>query len=210
MFYRFLARQFACPSGWAGRWLFGPWLNRIARRMNRLTLEQLDLRSHDSVLEVGFGGGGLLGMILQGTSGEVHGVDISEPMVKRARRRFRRDERVHIHRASAEALPLPDAAIDKACSVNNIYFWDEPAGVMAEFARVIRPGGRLVICFEPAYELRKWPGHEHGFRLYEGHDVQRLFAEAGFDKVVGRWGTGRKPDRFLCLSATRLGAERGA
>src|SRR3546814_564532 len=114
------------------------------------------------------------------------------------------------HRASAEALPLPDAAVDKACSVNNIYFWGDPAAAMAEFARVIRPGGRLAICFEPADELRKWPGHEYGFRLYEGHEVHRLFAEAGFDKVVGRWASGRKPDRFLCLSAIRLGAERGA
>src|SRR3546814_5270861 len=37
------------------------------------------------------------------------------------------------HRASAEALPLPDAAVDKACSVNNIYFWGDPAAAMAEF-----------------------------------------------------------------------------
>lgn len=178
--------------------------------MNRLTLKQLDLQPHDSVLEVGFGGGGLLAMILASTSGEVHGVDISRPMVQRASRRFRRHGRLYLHRASVEALPLPDAAVDKACSVNNIYFWGDPAAAMAEFARVIRPGGRLAICFEPADELRKWPGHEYGFRLYEGHEVHRLFAEAGFDKVVGRWASGRKPDRFLCLSAIRLGAERGA
>lgn len=210
MFYRFLARQFACPSGWAGRWWMGPWLDRIGRKMNRLTLEQLNVQPHENVLEVGFGGGGLLAMLLASTSGEIHGVDISKPMVKRAGRRFRRHDRLHLHRASAEALPLPDAVVDKACSVNNIYFWSDPAGVMAEFARVIRPGGRLAICFEPAYELRKWPGHEHGFRLYEGHDVQRLFTEAGFGKVTGRWGSGRKPDRFLCLSAARLGGEKDA
>ena len=210
VWYRFLARQFACPSGWAGRWWMGPWLNRIARRMNRLTLEELGLQPQDDVLEVGFGGGELLGALLDSTSGEVHGVDISKAMVKRAERRFRRYGHLHLHRASAEALPLPDGAVGKACSVNTIYFWSDPAGVMAEFARVIRPNGRLAICFEPAYELRTWPGHEHGFRLYEGHDVQRLFTEAGFGKVTGRWGTGRKPDRFLCLSAIRLGAEKNA
>src|SRR3546814_19797747 len=81
-------------------------------------------------------------MILASTSGELHGVDISRPMVQRASRRFRRHGRLHLHRASAEALPLPDAAVDKACSVNNIYFWGDPAAGMAEFARVIRPGGR--------------------------------------------------------------------
>jgi arsenite methyltransferase len=178
--------------------------------MNRLALEQLRLGPRDTVLEVGFGGGGLLAMILASTSGEVHGVDISEAMVERARRRFRRHDRLRLHLASADALPLPDGSVDKACSVNNIYFWADPAAVMAEFARVIRPGGRLAICFEPADELRKWPGHEYGFRLYEGHEVQRLFADAGFGKVTGRWASGRKPDRFLCLSAGRLGAERDA
>ena len=175
-----------------------------------MTLEQLDLRPREDVLEVGFGGGALLGMILASTTGEVHGVDISDAMVRRARRRFRRCDRLFLDHASAEALPVPEASVDKACSVNALYFWSDPAAAMAEFARVIRPGGRLVLCFEPARELRKWPGHEYGFRLYEGHQVQRLLAESGFGGFEAEWGTGRKPDRFLCLSATRLGAERGA
>lgn len=55
-----LARQFARPSGLAGRWLIAPWLNRISRAMNRLVLAQLGVGPRDDVLEVGFGGGGLL------------------------------------------------------------------------------------------------------------------------------------------------------
>src|SRR3546814_16838938 len=107
-------------------------------------------------------------------------------MVQRASRRFRRHGRLHLHRASAEALPLPDAAVDKACSVNNIYFWGDPAAAMAEFARVIRPGGRIAICFEPADVMRKWPGHEYGFRLHEGPEVTRLCSETGCEKVGGK------------------------
>src|SRR3546814_18171442 len=55
---RYLAGQFARPSGWSGRWMIGPWLDRIGREMNRLTLTQLDLPPHDSGWEVGFGVGG--------------------------------------------------------------------------------------------------------------------------------------------------------
>src|SRR3546814_17556416 len=142
--------------------------------MNRLQLKQLDLQQHDSVLEVGFGGGGLLAMILASTSGEVHGVDISRPMVQRASRRFRRHGRLHLHRASAEALPLPDAAVDKACSVNNIYFWGDPAAAMAEFARVIRTGGRPAICFDQADDVRTWQGPGYGLRPIGGAEGQRL------------------------------------
>lgn len=191
-----------------GRRLIGPWLDRIGGEMNRLTLKALDLQPRDRVLEVGFGGGDLLASILGGTGGAVFGVDLSAAMVARARRRFRGEERLALFQGSAEALPLPDASVDKACSVSNIYFWSDPVAVMAEFARVIRPGGTLAICFEPAEELRKWPGHRFGFRLYEKDEVEALLVAAGFGDLEVRSGRGRKPDYFLCLSARRLGAER--
>ena len=176
--------------------------------MNRLTLEQLDLQPRDRVLEVGFGGGDLLANALAITRAEIVGIDISEAMVARAKRRFRRFDRLSLYETSADSLPLADASIDKACSVNNIYFWADPARVMAEFARVVRPGGTLAICFEPADELRKWPGHRFGFRLFEAGEVERLMRGAGFGPVTTVEGAGRKPDRFLCLSARRLGAEK--
>ena len=208
--YRFLAQQFARPSGRVGRWLIGPWLNRIARHMNRLALKEMDLRPGENVLEVGFGGGGLLRSILASAPGEVMAVDVSEVMVGRAQRRFRRRPRLHIHHGSVEDLPVPDGAVDKAVSVNNIYFWPDPAAAMAELARVVRPGGRLVICFEPAEEMRRWPGHRFGFRLWRGEAVARYMRRSGFGQIHAVWGSGRRPDRFLCLSGTRLGAERDA
>jgi arsenite methyltransferase len=203
----YLARQFACPSGWVGRWLIGPWLDRVSRSMNRLVLEELQVRPQDRVLEVGFGGGALLRSTLKRSS-HVAGVEKSGAMVARARRRFAREAnegRLALHAASAEALPLADASVDKACSVNTIYFWSDPEVVMAEFARVVRPGGRLIVCFEPPEELRKWPGHEFGFRLWRGDEVARLMRNAGFGHITASWGAGRKPDHFLCLHGLRLG-----
>jgi SAM-dependent methyltransferase len=155
------------------------------------------------VLEIGFGGGGLIAMLLDSGAATVTGADSSEAMVERARRRFRgRGDRVRLHRTSAEALPLGDASMDAAISVNSLYFWPDIEAAFAELARVIRPAGRLVLCFEPPDELRKWPGHRFGFRLLEVDEVKRLMKSAGFDAVTEAWGTGRKPDRFCCLSAT--------
>jgi len=200
---RYLARQFAKPSGLIGRFLFGPWLDRISRRMNRLALEQLDIQPADRVLEIGFGGGALLSALLD-AGAQASGAEISEAMLERGKRRF--GEKVPLVQASAEALPLADAAIDKAVSVNSLYFWPDPAGAMAELARVIRPDGRLVLCFELPEELRKWPGHRFGFRLFEVEEVKALMEQAGFGRVRTTWGSGRKPDRFCCLSGARLGA----
>lgn len=199
----FLARQFGRPSGLAGLLFMGSWLDRISRRMNALAIERLDLRPNDRVLEVGFGGGDLLGRILAATEAEVAGVDASKAMVARARRRFRREARLTVAHASAETLPFPDGAFDKAVSVNSLYFWPDPPRAFSGFARVLKPGGRLVLCFEPAEELRKWPGHVHGFRLYEVAEVRALLESSGFETLEEAWGEGRKPDRFCCLSATR-------
>ena len=210
MIQRWFARQFARPRGFAGRLVVAPWLNRISAGMNRLTLEQLGVGRNDDALEVGFGGGALLAELLDATTGRVIGVDISEAMVKRARRRFRGVARLQLHRASIEKLPLPDDSIDRACSVNNIYFWPDPAAGMRELARVVRPGGRLAIAFEPPEELRKWPGHRFGFRLFEKDEVRRLMEVAGFSRIRCAEGQGRRPDRFICLTGERGAPEAAA
>jgi arsenite methyltransferase len=204
MLRRFLAGQFARPSGLLGRIWIAPWLDRISRPMNRLALQALAPERCDSILEIGFGGGALLRDILRATDRDVHGVDISAVAVARARRRFRRERgRLHLACASAEQLPLGDAAVDKAVSVNSLYFWPDIAAALAELARVVRPGGRLVLCFEPPEELRKWPGHVHGFHAYAAEDLIALAAAAGFVDPQLTSGTGRKPDFFLCLSLRR-------
>lgn len=177
--------------------------------MNALALSCLRLGREDWVLEVGFGGGGLLRSLLLGTRGEVFGADISRALIARAKDRFARDVRrgrLHLYRASAESLPLPPATVTRAVSVNSLYFWPDPAAALAELARVTKPGGRLALAFEPADELRKWAGHRYGFRLFEVAEVRALMVEAGFGRIEENWGTGRKPARFCCLSGERLDA----
>ncbi|HEX8364459.1 MAG TPA: class I SAM-dependent methyltransferase [Allosphingosinicella sp.] len=172
--------------------------------MARLALEMLAPQPGERVLEVGFGGGGLLAALIRAGAVTV-GIDISDAAVARARRRF---PDVEIHLAAAERVPLADGSVSKAVSLNSLYFWPDPAAAFAELARVTAPGGRLVLGFEPPEELRKWPGHRHGFRLFEVEEVKGLMRQAGFDEIEEKWGRGRKPDLFCCLSGTRIGANR--
>jgi hypothetical protein len=87
---RFIARQLGHPSGAIGRWILGPLWNRRNRALNDVSLEQLALQADDRVLEVGFGGGYLLGRMLpQVTDGFIGGADISAAMVEQCRGRYR-------------------------------------------------------------------------------------------------------------------------
>lgn len=166
--------------------------------MNAVALEELALVPGERFLEIGFGGGALL-RAAKAASAKVSGVDVSEAMIGRAKG-------LDVHLASAEALPFADRTFDKAASLNSLYFWPDPERALGEIARVLRPGGRLLLGFEPAKELRKYPGHVHGFRVFEVAEVRALMEGAGFGNITERWGKGRKPDLFCCLSGTLKGA----
>lgn len=203
---RFLARQFARPYGLVGRWLIVPWLNRISRGMNALAFQLLGAGPGDRILELGFGGGALLAAILDRSPADAIGIDLSEEAVARARRRFRREiegGRARIHAGSVEALPLPDGAATGACALNSIYFWADPARAMRELARVVRPGGRLVIGFEAPETLRAWPGHRFGFRIYDAPEVAALAEAAGFGNAEVHEGMEPKFGRIVCVRCER-------
>jgi arsenite methyltransferase len=174
--------------------------------MNRLALAQLDVQPDERVLEVGFGGGDLLSSLLRSGAKEVVGIDISDAIVARARRRFRREARggrLRLLTGSAEALPRREGGFDKVASVNTVYFWKRPAAVLAEFARVTRSGGRLVLAFQTPESVRRWPGHRYGFHAYGADELAALVEAAGFEAPATTSGNDEKVGDFLCLTSAR-------
>jgi SAM-dependent methyltransferase len=143
------ASQFGHPRGltgrlalWAMGWKNGPY-NYAAR-------DALLLAPGDRVLEIGCGPGVSLRKAARkvGRSGFVAGADISTEAVQTARHKlhwFMARGCAQVERASVESLPFPAQHFDKSYAVNSFQFWPQPKQALREIARVLAPGGRLVI-----------------------------------------------------------------
>ncbi len=85
----FLARQAGRPDGVVGHLLIGKLLDKANAYDNGLGVEQLEIEPDDRVLDVGFGGGVGLEMVLSRLEdGSAVGVEVSEAMLERCRKRF--------------------------------------------------------------------------------------------------------------------------
>ena len=203
---KFMAGQLRKPSGFIGRRVVAKMLNASNRPMNRLTLTSLGLTPDDRVIEVGFGGGDLISrMASVVTRGCIVGVDFSPEMVESCTKRFAsllRAERIELRCASADHLPYGSQYFTKACTVNTLYFWPDPVDPLNELRRVLRPGGRLVLCFNPRATLQKVAYTKYGFTLYESAEVQRLLETVGFENVQMVSGSSLFGG-FFCAVATR-------
>ncbi len=76
---------------------------------------------------------------------QVIAVDASEEMLAAARERLAAHRNADVRHGTLEALPLPDASVDAAHLGLVLHHVADPATVLSEAARVVRPGGRLLV-----------------------------------------------------------------
>ena len=204
MFQAFFSRQLAKPSGLFGRLLTARWLEKANAGMNSLTLDSLALEPGDRLLELGFGSGYLLEKVLANRLCDfAAGADISPEMVRHVGARLRlyvEAGKAQIRDGDIEAIPFADSEFTKLCTVNTLYFWKDPQRALAECRRVLAVGGRLALCFNAKSEMAKWPGHVHGFALYELADVEAMLAAAGFCRIETASGDDPEQGLFHCIS----------
>lgn len=119
------------------------------RRLKPLMLEQLALRRGLRVVELGCGAGDDARQLARrvGPGGHVLGIDAAPAMVAEARRRSAgRRLPVAFQVGDARALDLPDGSVDRVRIERLLmHVAGEPAAVIAEPARVLRPGGRIAV-----------------------------------------------------------------
>jgi ubiquinone/menaquinone biosynthesis C-methylase UbiE len=138
--------------------LVAPWLPRAQR-----------------ILDAGCGPGGNGAWLAQ--YGTVVGVDVAADAL--AFVRARRRETLPV-RAPLEALPFPDASFDIVIGITVLYTVDDDSRALQELARVLAPGGALVVL-EPAFEAlrREHDRTVHGRRRFRREELRQGLLDNG-------------------------------
>jgi ubiquinone/menaquinone biosynthesis C-methylase UbiE len=152
-------------------------LERGHSRFTEVALQSWSLDATHRVLDVGCGNGWAVRRMIDMGADEGLGVDVSAEMIGRATPPGR------YYQGSADHLPFPDAHVSHVLSVEALYYTDDPGTALAEWARVTRPGGRLLVLLNLFRESPTW-------RIWVplfGFDVHVL-GEAGWADLARRSG----------------------
>jgi len=104
----------------------------------------------ERVLDIGCGAGAssLALAARVGAGGQVLGVDISEPLIARARGLAPQDTPVQFRVADASSAELPEGAFDILFSRFGVMFFDDPTAAFAHMRRALKPGARVAfVCW---------------------------------------------------------------
>ena len=111
-------------------------------------------------------------------------VDASAAMLQAARKRLGHTDNVDLRRGELEALPIDDGRLDLATVMLVLHHVPEPARAVAEVARVLGRGGRLVLVDMLPHDreiYRQQMGH--AWLGFSEEHTRAMLGEAGFDAV---------------------------
>lgn len=151
------------------------------------SIQNLNIKAGDSVLELGHGNAGHLELIFeQAQKLKYYGLEMSELMFQEARQTNRNlvsQKQAFFSLYKGKAIPFQDSFFDKIFTVNTIYFWQQPEKFLMEIYRVLKADGNFCLTFAEESFMKQLPFTAYEFTLYSTEKVKQLIEKTAF-KIV--------------------------
>ncbi len=199
------------PAVLASRAADQNWADSVAGDMERhyspgrtweaLARSALPLLETGDVLDIA-SGDGVLAELLAPHAHRYVCVDSSKRVVAAAAERLRKFRNVEVREGDMHALPFADGEFDLVVLMHALTYAEKPAQAVAEAARVLRPGGRLLLSSLARHEHQNVvQAYGHANLGFADKDLRRFVARAGLDLVNAETVTREKrPPHFEVIS----------
>jgi tocopherol O-methyltransferase len=151
-----------------------------AEALVRLVAERLEVEPGQALCDIGCGYGATAAWLAERRGARVTGFTISEAQARIARARAARVPGLAIHCRDWLDNGLPDESFDRAYAIESSEHMVDKPRFFAETARVLRPGGRFVVC--------AWLATEHPTRWEVRHLLEPICREGRLPSMGSRSG----------------------
>jgi SAM-dependent methyltransferase len=191
------------------------WADSVAGDMERhyspgrtweaLARTALPLLETGDVLDIA-SGDGVLAELLSPHSNRYICIDTSARVVAAAGERLRRFPNVEVREGDMHALPFKDASFDLVVLMHALTYSTKPAQAVAEAARVLRRGGRLLLSSLAKHEHRSVvEAYSHVNLGFSEKELRKFAEKAGLEIANAETVTReRRPPHFEVLSLTAV------
>jgi ubiquinone/menaquinone biosynthesis C-methylase UbiE len=179
--YKYIARQFGNPTGFGGK-ISTLTMNCLNKKLYKAVIENLNIRTTDTILEIGFGNGYLIRKLSSENPQKMCGIEISPDMLSITSKKSRKEieqGKVELSLADVQDLPFENSSIDKAYTINTIYFWQDIHRGLAEIKRVLKSDGIFLNVIYLKGWLDKLPITQYGFSKYTAEQIEKITIESG-------------------------------
>jgi ubiquinone/menaquinone biosynthesis C-methylase UbiE len=184
------ARLFASQLRKPG-FLFG---KKVGLQMNAgnaflydFTLNAMQLKDEESILEIGFGNGKLFNQIFSKANNlKISGIDYSAEMIREANvlnKDSIQSGHLTLINGNSDAMPFSGNQFDKIFCINVIYFWNDPASHLKEICRILKPGGKFYTVIRSKKQMQMMPFTKYGFKLYDEKEFMDILTNSNFKNI---------------------------
>lgn len=112
------------------------------KRFYRPVFSEVELTKDKKLLDVSCGTGNMLKEMSKTTKADLYGVDLSENMIKQAKKKLKN---VNLQTADVHSLPFEDSFFDYVVTTEAFHHYYDQSKAVAEMKRVVKPGGKVIV-----------------------------------------------------------------